>query len=153
MLKELENLLAEITRQQAAGAPSKPPPPAAAAAAPPTARLTPRRQPLDAEVVMAEPVRQSVRQHVAKTVDTTDITQNLSRLGADVGLADDRMEARLQGRFDHQLSHIQDRTGSEPALDHGGTATPLAKPWFQDHEAVRQAIIMSEILNRPVDRW
>jgi hypothetical protein len=159
MLKELENLLAEIARQQGMDVgPRKPPqaPPQPQRAAAPRRPVAPTHDLVDAEIIEAEPVRVDIRNHVARTVDTSDITQNLAHLGADVSMADDRMDARLHERFDQKLSHIgefaygdQTEEASKPSADAAGQIADL----FRDARTTRQAIILNEILTRPVDRW
>jgi hypothetical protein len=155
MLKELENLLAEIARQQGVElGPRQPPQPPRQAPAQRPVRRDPEL--VDAEVIEAEPVRVDIRTHVARTVDTSDITQNLSHLGSEVSMADDRMDARLHERFDRKLSQINDGAYGEPVDAESepveGAAGRIAD-MFRDARTTRQAIILNEILNRPVDRW
>ena len=152
MLKELENLLAEIARQQGIDVPQKQP-----SRQPAATRRHAEHEPMDAIIVEAEPVREDIFSHVARTVDTSDITQNVSHLGADVGHADDRMDARVHERFDRQLSQINDRAYGEQEDESVGAASSEAAfqvaDVFRNPLATRQAIILNEILTRPTDRW
>jgi hypothetical protein len=161
MLKELENLLAEIARQQGLEVGPRQPQPQppqqqSQRAAAPRRPVVQNHDLVDAEIIEAEPVRVDIRSHVARTADTSDITQNIAKLGAQVGMADDRMGARLHERFDQKLSQIGEFSYEEPTDDKtkpsGDTAGQIAD-MFRDARTTRQAIILNEILTRPVDRW
>ena len=79
-------------------------------------------------------------------------------------MADDDMEARLQSKFDHQLGRLASDAKaaadapagqqSEPAAASGPAASPanLAQ-WLRAPGTLRQAVVLSEILQRPEDRW
>ncbi len=157
MLKDLEKLLTEIARQQGLETPPRRPPPPAAPARQPARRPAPRpAEPLDALVVEAEPVREDIRTHVARTVDTSDITQHMSQLGADVALSDDRLEARIHEKFDHDLGRINEDAYEQQPADQKDTSQGAAgqiAQMFRDPQTTRQAILLSEILTRPIDRW
>ena len=149
MLKELEKLLAEIARQQGIDMPQKQPPQRAAAA-----RRRAEMQPMEAIIIEAEPVREDLRSHVARTVDTSDITQHATHLGDEVAQSDDRLEARLHQKFDHELGGISENAYDEKVVDPTarGAAGEIAE-MFRDARSTRQAILLNEILTRPVDRW
>jgi hypothetical protein len=146
LLRELEKLLQEVTEQQQ------------------PARPRPRRigeivEPADAEIVLAEPVDQrgSVAEHVAEHLDTSDISRHVSSLGADVGQADDRLEARIHEKFDRDLSKLDDRFEESAGADQQSKteesmAAEIAQ-LFRTPQSVRQAIVLNEILQRPEDRW
>ena len=143
MLRELENLLRDITEQQPAQAPSRP------------SRRPVQQQPieyLDAEVVEAEPVHEGIAEHVSHHLDTKDVTSRASQLGAAVGQADDKLEARIHDKFDHDLSKIDDlpTDAEEAGKPPGGkpVASEIAE-MLRDPKSIRQAVILSEILNRP----
>ena len=138
MLRELENLLRDITEQQPAQAPSRP------------SRRPVQQQPieyLDAEVVEAEPVHEGIAEHVSHHLDTKDVTSRASQLGAAVGQADDKLEAHIHDKFDHDLSKIDDLpTDAEEA---GKPVASEIAEMLRDPKSIRQAVILSEILNRP----
>jgi hypothetical protein len=145
MLRELENLLQEITEQRPAKAPprsTRPP-----AQPPPIEYLDAET----AEIIEAEPVgaHEAVADHVTQHLDTSDITSRTSLLGATVGMADDKLEARIHGKFDHDLSKIDERptVAAEPVKP---TASEIAE-LLRSPKSIRQAVILSEILNRPYD--
>ena len=91
MLRELENLLRDITEQQPAQGKPRPRP----------SRPPAQQQPiqyLDAEIVEAEPVHEGVAEHVSHHLDTRDVTSRAAQLGAEVGLSDDKLEALPAGQ-------------------------------------------------------
>ncbi|MFV2069743.1 MAG: hypothetical protein ACC645_22485 [Pirellulales bacterium] len=131
-------------------------------------RVRPTR-PVRAEVVAAELVqsrpvetltsRHEVAEHVRQHLDTDAVTDHATRLGEEVGLADDKLDARLRKKFDHQLGNLRQQdsmmnpyarrdevatTTSRSAL----TAATLAEILGNPHTA-QQAVILSEILRRP----
>ncbi len=108
-------------------------------------------------MIEAEPVRETLAQHVARTVDTSDVTAQASQLGATVGRADDDLAARLHQTFDHSVSTLdpydeagvaQEQAAAEAASAAGEIAQLLRTP-----KSIRQAVVLSEILKRPVHRW
>ena len=155
MLKELEKLLTEIARQQGLEVPQRREP----QPVPPSRRPAQRgRQPelIDADIIEAEPVHEDIRSHVARTVDTSDVTQHVSQLGSEIALSDDRLDARLHERFDHELGrineHAYDQDTADGAGESQGAAGQIAE-MFRDAKTTRQAILLNEILTRPTDRW
>lgn len=159
ILNELEKMLREAAEQQAGQQQGRP--------RSPSRRPPPDLEIIDvpdADVIDAEPVYESVAEHVAEDIDTSDIAQHASRLsdhasrlGADVGMADDKMEGRLHERFDHELGRIHDDT----VTDDRDVGQPLGVPgpvgeiveMFRNPKSIRQAVLLSEILNRPEHRW
>lgn len=166
IMRELENLLREIAEQQqpAAQRPAPPRPPQAPPVQPRPAgqRPSPQRpaaprkpaEVLDAEVVDAAPVRRraAVAQHVEKHLDTSDLTTSATRLGAEVGQADEKVEAHLHEKFDHQLSRIDDPDDEVGAAAGAAFATRITE-LFRNPQSIQQAFILNEILNRPELRW
>ena len=165
IMRELENLLREIAeaQQPAAPRPAPPRPPQAQPAQPkPAQRPSPQRpgaarrpaEVLDAEVVDAAPVsrRAAVAKHVEKHLDTSDLTAGATRLGAEVGQADEKVEAHLHQKFDHQLSRIDDPDDEVGAAAGAAFATRIAE-MFRNPQSIQQAFILNEILNPPESRW
>jgi hypothetical protein len=154
ILNELEKMLREAAQQQGA-------------------QGSPRRRPrpdreiihaVDAEIVEAEPVYESVAERVAEDINTSDLARHASRLsdhashlGADVGQADDRLEDRLHETFDHDLGRIHDDSVTDDAGAKrpgrvSSTAGEIAE-MFRTPKSICQAVLLSEILNRPDHRW
>lgn len=118
-----------------------------------------KQQPIEAEIVPAQPVHDSgVSSHVQQHLDTEKFDERASHMGEHVGLADEKMEAHLHEEFDHVLGKLQDTsqgveepsTADQPAVSL--TPTDIVHMFHSPH-TVRQAILMSEILKRPEDRW
>ena len=167
IMRELENLLREIAEQQqpAAQQPARPrpaPQPRPAGQRPrpqrPAASRPGAPQPaeiLDAEVVDAAPVSRRAaltNQQVEKHLDTSDITASATRLGAEVGQADEKVEAHLHEKFDHKLSRIDDPDDEVGAAAGAAFAARMAE-LFRNPQSIQQAFILNEILNRPDFRW
>ncbi|MEX0820492.1 MAG: hypothetical protein WD070_12900 [Pirellulaceae bacterium] len=104
----------------------------------------------------------SVAEHVQDHMRAGVFDAQVSRLGEDVDRSDDRMEAHLQAYFEHDLGVLGART-SVPADsilddDSPGQQRQPVKPTnylelLSNPASIRQAIILSEILARPSDRW
>lgn len=161
MLKELEKLLQEIAQNQGAPASSqRPASPAQQRAAQrhPAGQKHPTLEPVDADIILAEPVHQSVTAHVQSDIDTTDLTGHAKHLGQQVGQADDKMDARVHQKFDHDISQIDDEPSvwdTAPAASAGGGAGLASEvaAMLRSPNSIRQAVILSELLSRPEDRW
>jgi hypothetical protein len=175
IMRELENLLREIAeaQQPAAQRPAPPRPPQAQPAPPKPAQPKPTppkpaqrpssqwpgaargsAEVLDAEVVDAAPARRhaAAAKQVERRLDTSDVTAGAMRLGAEVGLADEKVEAHLREKFDHQLSRIDDPDDEVGAAAGAAFATRIAE-MFRNPQSIQQAFILNEILNPPESRW
>ncbi len=168
IMRELENLLKEIAeaQQPAAQRPAPRPQPPPQQPRPQSARGQQSQRPrpqrpaqsagqvLDAEVVDAAPVRRraEVQKHVERHLDTSDITAGATRLGAEVGQADEKVEAHLREKFDHQLSRMDDPDDKAGAEAGAAFAARIAE-MFRSPQSIQQAFILNEILTRPEQRW
>ncbi len=106
-----------------------------------------------------EPVGDEVVKHVEKFLDSGEFSRRTSQLGGEVTKADAQVEQRLKQTFVHDVGRLAKKPGETamapaveepveavvPALDF---AALLANP-----VSFRQAILASEILRRPEDRW
>ena len=138
----------------------------------------PRRL-VTSELFSAEPIEQvpsgrGVAAHVEAHVGGSAFEERTSRLGEEVGLADDKLEDRLHATFDHQVGRLSAlpsaTTGATLTQDpyevssgddestrgvdsiSAGDVSPIS-PIFSGPEDVRRAIILHEIFQRPQDRW
>ena len=98
---------------------------------------------------------QSVSEHVRQHIDTSDVSDHADHLGERIQRADDIIDQRIHRKFDHdvgqlddmpsvqddQVAKVEEEKASRIAVD---LIEMLSKP-----ESVRQAILISEILNRP----
>lgn len=75
---------------------------------------------------------------------------------SDIAQSDERLEARLHEKFDHRLGNLGSRASSdsqEPAAAAVPTTASRIKTMLAQPGGVRDAVILSEILNRPADRF
>lgn len=164
---EIEQFLARA-RQAAQQAQQGGPPPRPAArpvaAEPVVAELAQPRRPLATEPALGSGrlgTQERVVAEVVRTTDTSDVTANLDRLGDAVEVADDAMEAHLKEVFDHRLGSLQQVATAAPAASatkEKRAARKVPAPvgfaaMLANTGDVRNAIVMSEILQRPTDRW
>jgi hypothetical protein len=98
----------------------------------------------------------------------TGLEQRDAHLGSRIERADELMESRLEQRFDHALGRLaptstegpdqaarsSETAVSQASLRGGGSisASDLAQ-LLRSPQEFANAIVLSEILKRPVDRW
>jgi hypothetical protein len=123
----------------------------------------------EAEVVLAEDAEQeSVAEHVRDRFDRPQFGRvGSAGLGKEAAQADEKAGERLREKFGHQVSRLAgvsgeaaampvateptvpaDRIAAPPAVSAASMAALLANPG-----TLRQAILVSEILHRPEERW
>ncbi|MGD0654183.1 MAG: hypothetical protein ABSA16_07570 [Thermoguttaceae bacterium] len=132
----------------------------------PMTPLAQRSGPLQAEVVRERPVGGEVSEHVKKYLDEKQFDERASKLGGEVAAADTKIEQHLKEVFGHGIGKLAAKPGET-------AAPPTIKPtdFFQDElpalpaagaglaallnniDNLRQAIVLNEILQRPIDRW
>ena len=122
---------------------------------------------LDSKVAAEKPVGGQVSEHVQKYLDEQAFTQREDALGKEVAQADRQIDQHLQQVFDHRVSKLEATPGEAaapptvyeppnlvgsaedvPASFATGLLDLIANP-----DSLRQAIILSEILHRPEERW
>lgn len=92
---------------------------------------------------------EGVAEHVQRHLSTEDISAHTKELGATVATSDDRLEMRLQHKFDHHLGSLghddaSDAIASKPSDVAAEIAAMLKSP-----QGMRQIIVANEILRRP----
>ena len=125
----------------------------------PTARpvATPRR-PIEAEVIPIEvidPREEDVAQHVTRHLSRKRVTEGAEHLGEQVALADDRLETRLEEKFEHQIGRL-DHTEGQGTPQESAQSPSVAEELRQllsQPQGMRQLIVANEILRRPEERW
>jgi len=160
---EVDDEIADFLRRAAQ---RRQPPPAQRPARPkPAAGPRAAQQAQVVAELVAEPRRPTtVAEHVRHHLDTSGIAQEAAELGSDVTSAEREMEQHLKETFsqgmsgaDESLAQTATQLGagggqpvgpSVPSTSAAGLAALLA-----DTNNVRQAIVLSEILTRPVERW
>ena len=125
-----------------------------------------RRQAAPGQSAAAQPLVEAVpvadeSGNVAEHVRTRGASRNISTLGSrsldsQVAQADENLEEHVHDVFDHQLGRLGDTPG-ETAKKSGAAIPPTAAAGLAAMLAnpgrIRQAIVLSEILQRPEHRW
>lgn len=99
--------------------------------------------------------KQSVSEHVQQHINTQDIAEHTSHLGERIQYADDRIAARIKQHLDHDVSKlddlptVQDDVVASVKQDQASQMAQDLLEMFRNPDSVRQAILVSEILNRP----
>jgi len=105
----------------------------------------------------APPTGAAVDAYVAEQMrGVAAIGQHAQRLGEEVALADDRMQAQLQQKFDHRVGTLSPVSASTVVPASEAAASSAARE-FRELLArpggMRQIVIANEILRRPEERW
>jgi len=137
----------------------------------PVRRLQPARSPMAGRaeaieaVVVERPVGGEVNEHVKKFLDERQFSERAAKMGGDVAAADTKIEQHLKQVFGHGISKLANQGGETatapepeitpyqtdmPALSAAGTGVAAM---LNNVDDLRQAIVLNEILQRPVDRW
>lgn len=103
---------------------------------------------------------ETVAEHVDQHLKRNEFAERASHLGEQLSQTDERLEARLHKKFDHGLGSLAARREAREADDlakqGASTDTSMADSVIQALSTplgVQQAVIMSEVLTRPTDRW
>ena len=175
MKDEVEDFLRRVAQMraeaQAKGQQPRPaaqkPPPVRPVRTPPPARLVPARQesaalePVEVEIVDAELADTADRLGARVREDlrgTEQIAEHTRHLGEEVDARNAKMQAHMHQVFDHQLGHLKQSGGGIAAAGPVEQSTSeLSLSQIQrivrSPESIRDAVIMAEILNRPVHLW
>jgi hypothetical protein len=143
--------------------------PAAARPTLPELPVTPKgssEKPIVAETAVDTPVGGQVTEHVTQYLDEGEFARRSEQLGAEVFEADREADQHLHQTFDHSVSKLANVPGEAAApptteLADSGEFVPdvsLTAPTdlflaLADPDSIRQAIVLSEILHRPEERW
>lgn len=92
--------------------------------------------------------QESVPEHVARHISTAELASHAGKLGDDLELTDERMEAHLKQTFEHQVGHLARTPEKSEARKQTTSAQELAK-MLSNPRGMRQAILAAEILRRP----
>lgn len=101
-----------------------------------------------------ELAQQGVAQHVTDHLDTTEYADRASHLGEEVGEADERLEEHLNDAFDHKLGTLK-HADLDPSSEEKSSESSLQglQQLLRSKSALRNAIILREIIDRPDHRW
>jgi len=162
--RRAEQMQQQLEQQRRAAQPQYQPPPTAPTRPQP---LTPR-PPVEAEIIDEDepmprrPALSTLSQKVSQNLDTREFAARAERLGDATEQADERMESHLHQAFDHRMGSISAGTRSimadvTPEIDDEMRARvaqhhPLLS-LLRQPQSVRNAIILSELLQRPEQNW
>lgn len=122
-------------------------------------------QVFEAEVAAEEkPLGGQLRQHVGDYLDAGKFQQRAGELGYEVGQADENLDEHLHDVFDHKLGRLAGKPGESatptglaeakpPQTKMSPTAAAGFAALLSDAGSIRRAIVISEILQRPEQRW
>jgi hypothetical protein len=152
--------------ERRAGAPQ--PPQAAQPQATQPQPLPPREKPVLAEAVADVPIGTRVNEQVKSYLDTQSFGRREDALGKEVAQADQQIDQHLHQVFDHNLSRLETATGETAAPPTAAEPPELADAaslevpatfatgllaLVTNPDSLQQAVILSEILHRPTERW
>lgn len=103
---------------------------------------------------------ESVAEHVATHLKRGAFAERASQMGEELSQTDERLEARLHQKFDHGLGSLSARRLVREAEDlqqKGRDEAPSVADGILEllstPQGVQQAVILNEVLSRPIDRW
>ena len=121
------------------------------------------RAPVAAEVVQPN---ESFGGHVNRHILTGGIGQRNAHLGEEIGQADERIEGHLSSVFDHQVGQLSHADRQINTISQGTDASIYKAPGSNETQLATQiramlaspqqagaALVLSEILRRPEERW
>jgi hypothetical protein len=104
-----------------------------------------------------------VSQQVDKYLDEGEFEKRAEHLGEKVAQADDRFEKHLKSVFGHKIGSLanqakdgsmsSDSASSVASITTGDATIPAFNVLFGNQAALRNAIVVNEILRRPEERW
>ena len=101
-----------------------------------------------------ELAEQDVAEHVTDHLDTTEYADRASHLGEEVGEADERLEEHLHEAFDHKLGTLKHEDLDPSSDKKSSESSPQGlQQLLRTKSALRNAIILREIIDRPDHRW
>jgi hypothetical protein len=101
-----------------------------------------------------ELAEQDVAEHVTDDLVTTEYADRASHLGEEVGEADERLEEHLHEAFDHKLGTLKHEDLDPSSDKKSSESSPQGlQQLLRTKSALRNAIILREIIDRPDHRW
>jgi hypothetical protein len=102
--------------------------------------------------------RETMAEH-SEQVDASSraLANRSAKLGQGLVEADQQFDKRLAARLDHKVGSLEERHAERMQQEQPETVAPTLAAqiaaMLTNPEGVRQAILLSEILRRPTDRW
>jgi hypothetical protein len=105
--------------------------------------------------------RESVADHVRQHIDAgaRAVGQQASQLGQRIVKEDAEFDVQLNAKFDHEVGRlaskvrVTDTPSQSPVNTDTTSPAALLSAMLANPLGVQQAILMNEILRRPIDRW
>ncbi len=104
---------------------------------------------IDAEVISDPVSGDDVAAHVSRHLDSSRFSRRAAQMGEGIDQTDERVEAHLHQVFDHGLGRL--KAEARPAVEEKKQFN--IQDLLRSSENIRNAVILSEILNPPKDRW
>jgi hypothetical protein len=119
-------------------------------AATPSDKRPPRRSVVPKE---RKSLAERATERAAARADT--MAKQVSHLGQRVIAEDQQFDVQLKAKFDHSVGTLAGQTVASSELVPVETSTPAGQiaAMLANPDGVRQAIVLNEILRRPIDRW
>ncbi|HJN10250.1 MAG: hypothetical protein QGG09_00045 [Pirellulaceae bacterium] len=165
MAGDIEDFLRRAAQRRVPQPPPAPPAPSALSPRP-EIQILGDEDVVDAYVVEERGILSghNVGDHVSQHINTSEFGERISHMGEEIDHADDRMEAHLHGYFEHKLGDLGGETSlaSNSSLDDDNagqgpgdqeTAAFDIQKLLHSPTNIRDAIVLSEILRKPEDRW
>src|SRR6185295_5863556 len=113
------------------------------------------------EAVRPRPTGDSISEHVKQHLGTEEFNVRAAHLTDDITRAEQELQQHVQKAFSHQVGRLADtsRQSAKPKQEaEPGKAASVERPLdmaalLADGSRLRQAIIFSEIIERPEHRW
>lgn len=156
---EIEQFLQRANERRKEKARRSTPPQQRAKPAPPPRQLVPVEEPVDVEPLERDfdSVATSVEKHFSSS---RQFESRAEHLADDVSQADEQMQRHLHQAFDHRLgtlgsSQPSDVHATEPSpnVDAPASTAKAVAGLLANRQNIKQAVLLKEILERPVDRW
>ena len=98
---------------------------------------------------------EGVAEHVAHHLDTSQYDDRASRLAEDISQADERLEDHIHDAFDHDVGALDhEEEGVSQGTGQGKkSARQSLLQMFRSKSALRNAILVREVFDRPEHRW
>lgn len=98
---------------------------------------------------------EGVAEHVAHHLDTSQYDDRASHLAEDISQADERLEDHIHDAFDHDVGALDhEEEGVSQGTGQGKkSARQGLLQMFRSKSALRNAILVREIFDRPEHRW
>ncbi len=111
--------------------------------------------PITRQKLQSEMRNESVSEHVSRHLDTNRISEKSRQLGQRITSVHDQVDAEVHRHLDHDISVVDDTPTitDDPRTSVKGARTSRAAvellQMLSQPKTIRQAILISEILNRP----